>query len=77
MKFLSVQFTLASCQFLLIRSKYFPQQPVLEHFPSVFVLQRQGPFFTPIKEKSYNLIFIFPGKTRGDKNFEVNGIWDI
>jgi hypothetical protein len=36
MKLLIVQSSSASCHFLPLRSKYFPQHPVLEHPQSIF-----------------------------------------
>jgi hypothetical protein len=54
MKLLIMQFSLTSYNFILLRSKYSPQLPVLKHPQSMFVPQCERRSFTPIQNHRQN-----------------------
>jgi hypothetical protein len=54
-----MQFSTTSYPFIPLRSKYFPQHPVLKHPQSTFLPYCQKPSFTPIQNYRQNYIVVY------------------
>jgi hypothetical protein len=74
MKLLIIQFSLTSCHFIIVWSKYSPQHPVLKHAESISLRKCQRLSSTPMRNHRQNYGFVYSNFTflecmREDKKF--------